>query len=141
MWGELHSRGALAPPLPHHPPHHHPPQRPPASPWQIPHRHPPPAAARRKQGRRSFDLRQLLGNLFPQRVRPRGEARSSQFLVKPYRGKPLPRPPGRPPSRGGERRLQSGNLVERLPKVVESLPKGALAQAISLGVVAAVLAV
>jgi len=106
-WGELHSR--------HHTP--------------APLTHPPRAPqARRKQGRRTFELGGLLGNLFPKRIR--GEARSSKILVKPYLGKSLPRPMGRPP-RGRDRRQRR----------VNKLPTGALAQAISLGVVAAVLAV
>merc|ERR1712183_224779 len=111
-WGKLHSRHTLAP-----------------RPY-----HQPPPQARRKQGRKTFELGGLLGNLVPKRWQPRGEARSSKILVKPYLGKPLPRPLGSPP-RGRDRLQRRGN------KLVERLPKGALAQAISLGVVAAVLAV
>jgi len=121
IWGELHSRHTLPQPFPHHTPL------------------PPPREARRKQGRRAFELGGLLGNLLPKKriIRPtRGEPRSSKIQVKPYLGKALPRPLGRPPPRGGDRRQQRrGNAL------VERLPKGALAQAISLGVVAAVLAV
>ena len=121
IWGQLHSRHNLPRPLPHHLPHA------------------PPREARRKQGYRTFELGGLLGNLLPKKriTRPsRGEARSSKILVKPYLGKALPRPLGRPPPKGGDRRQQRrGNVL------VERLPKGALAQAISLGVVAAVLAV
>ena len=112
-WGKLHSRHSLVPRPPHH-----------SSPPQ----------ARRKQGRRTFELGGLLNNLVPKRWQPSGEARSSKILVKPYLGKPLPRPLGRPPG-GRDSRQRRGN------KLVERLPKGALAQAISLGVVAAVLAV
>ena len=110
VWGKLHSRNNFEPLPPN----------------------PPPPPARRKQGQRTqFELGRLLSNLFPKKIlRPaRGEDRSSKIQVKPYLGKPLPRPLGRPPAR-----QRSGKLIERLPK-------GALAQAISLGVVAAVLAV
>jgi len=113
IWGKLHSRHTLASP-----------PRPAA---------PPPPPLRRKQGHRAIDLGGLFGNLFPRRGRPRGEGRSSEIQVKPYLGKPLPRPPGRPPTRNSKL-LQRGKLVNQVPR-------GTLAQAISLGVVAAVLAV
>merc|ERR1712203_864111 len=118
VWGELHSRNALEPLPPQHPPlpHHHLPPLP-------HHQHPP----QRKQGRRPFELRGLLSNLFPKRIlRPNGEERSSQIQVKPYLGKSLPRPLGRPPRGQDRQRQRRGKLLERLPK-------GALAQAISLG--------
>ena len=113
LWGKLHSRHTLSSP-----------PRPAA---------PPPRPLRRKQGHRAIDLGGLLGNLFPRRGRPRGEGRSSEIQVKPYLGKPLPRPPGRPPTRNSK--------LLRRGKLVSQVPRGTLAQAISLGVVAAVLAV
>merc|ERR1719458_2427672 len=117
VWGELHSRNTLAPPPPHHPP-------PGPAPPALQQHHPPPA--RRKQGRSTFELRGLLSNLFPKRIsRPSGEERSSKTQVKPYLGKSLPRPLGRPPRGRDGQRQRRGKLVERLPT-------GALAQALSL---------